>query len=467
MEKQRSLSTFNKGDHSAVTENIEKALEAHRWETPFLGYEKDLQSESELLLLLSLEGKEVKELSAGTSGIAVFDKTPFYAESGGQIGDKGEISAKGTKAFVESTSKSAKTFLHRIKVTEGTLKAGANYHLAVDAKLRRQTAINHTATHMLHAALRTVLGDRVKQAGSLVDPTRLRFDFTYPRAMTTEEITKVENIINERVVEDDEVTVREMGYDDAIKSGALAFFDEKYGDKVRVVRVGGNNPFSVELCGGTHLSRTSEIGFFKVVSESSVASGVRRIEAITSATAFNFLQERNGMLRSIEEQLAVVGKAVPQKISQLQTQLKSLQKENEDLKLKLVQGGGGGKSPADGGGSLWDRKVVIKDIQLVRELVPSVNPKILRTLVDQIRDKLKEKTIVCLASHTDGKVSMCVGLTKDLTEKWSASQIIQPLAAEVGGTGGGKADFAQAGGNNPDGFAKAVQALEEWVKNHA
>jgi alanyl-tRNA synthetase len=461
MEKQRSQSSWKTGGDASLMENLNKALEAKRWETTFQGYDETFSDRAKLLMVFSHEGKEVKELASGHEGFAVFEKTPFYAESGGQIGDKGQITAGTLSATVAATFKIGKTFLHPVKVAEGKLVPSELYTLTVDPAARKLTAINHSATHLLHAALRSVLGERVKQAGSLVDPTRLRFDFTFPRPMTPEELSEVENRINDQIAQDGEVVVKEMPFDDAMKSGALAFFDEKYGDRVRVVRMGtAETNFSVELCGGTHLSRTSEIGWIKVLSESSVASGVRRIEAITSVTALNFLKDRSERLAQVESRLGVAGEAVLTKLQQLVSAQKTLQRENEDLKLKVAQSGAKG----GGTGALWEKKIQVGELSIIREMVPAVNPKILRTLVDQIRDKLKEKTIVMLASHAEGKVFMCVGLTSDLVGRWDASKIIQPLAQEVGGTGGGRNDFAQAGGTDPNALPRAFEKFEAWVK---
>lgn len=455
MEKQRSQSSWKQGDNAQFLENVTKVVKAKSYETGFLGYE-GTQSQAALQVILSSAGEEVPILSRGEEGFLIFDRTPFYAESGGQVGDKGTLSGGGTEASISDTLKVAKAFLHRVKVEKGKLTPQQNYDLKVDTRLRKLTAINHTATHMLHAALRGVLGERVKQAGSLVDPTKLRFDFTYPRGMTGEEIEKVESLINEQVSIDSEVTVKELPYNEAIQSGAIAFFDEKYGDRVRVVRVGSeDNTFSVELCGGTHLSKTSDVGFFKVLSETSVASGVRRIEAITSVTALEFLQDRSRILKRVEAALNTKAEQVPDKLDSLLSQTKQLQKENEHLKVKVVQSG----SQEGAGPQLHERAVKIKDLKLVAEMVPSANPKILRTLVDQIRDKLKDRVIVVLATEADGKASICVGITKDLIGTYDASKLIQPLAKEVGGTGGGRPDFSQAGGTEP---AKIKQALEKF-----
>jgi len=465
MEKQRSQSVWNRGEGAELKEKIAKALETKRWETPFLGYESD-QGESTLVMLLAETGDEVRELKTGQNGYVILEKTPFYAESGGQVGDRGVVAQGENQAEVNTTLKSGKTVLHKVTVVSGALRTGDKYRLAIDSSLRRRTAINHTATHMLHAALRKVLGDRVKQAGSLVDPERLRFDFTYPRAVSSEELTKIENIINAEVIADSAVTVAEMGFDEAMKTGALAFFDEKYGDRVRVVKIKGQQtePFSVELCGGTHLKRTSEIGFFKVVSESSVASGVRRIEAITSTTAYQFLETRSEWFHQVESLVVAKGEAALQKLQQLSAQNKILQKEVETLKLKLAQGGVQAKGESSG--ALHEKSVAIEgtDLKLIAEKVLGVSPKILRTLVDQVRDKLKEKTVVALATEEAGKVAICVGITKDLVGKLDSSKLIQPMAKAVGGTGGGRADFAQAGGNLVAEIDGALALLKKELK---
>jgi len=397
-------------------------------------------------------------LSSGT-GFAIFDSTPFYAEGGGQVGDIGVVEGDGTAALILDTRKNGKTFLHKVEVTQGKLAVGKPYQLRVNAQLRRKTAINHTATHLLHAALRLTLGDRVKQAGSLVDPNRLRFDFTYPKAVTAEELAQIEEWVNAQIREAHPVTSEEMAYDDAIKSGAMAFFDEKYGDRVRVIRVGKDRPVSVELCGGTHLtSSIGDISFFKILSEGSVASGVRRVEAITSDAAIGFLQQRHTLLRTVESRLGTAD--VLPKLQTLQETVQNLQRKVEQLELKVAQGG----ASQSGGGQLWEKKTQVNGLQLVLEQVPSVNPKILRTLVDQVRDKLKERTVVVLASEVEGKLGLCVGLSADLVGRFSASTLIQPIAKAIGGTGGGKPDFAQAGGTQPENLAKAFEDFKAWLQ---
>lgn len=457
MEKQRSQSTWIKSGNTQWMARLTKVVSSHAFETRFVGY-RSLKSQSKALCVLSSAGTELPFLGAGEGGFIIFDETPFYAESGGQVGDTGIISDNGTTAKIKMTFKIAQTYLHQIVVNSATVAVEKNYFLQVDPKARQETARNHTATHLLHAALRIVLGERVKQAGSLVDPARLRFDFTFPRGLTEEEIAEIETLVNEEVRKDEKVSKEEMAYDQAIQSGALAFFDEKYGKLVRVVRVGeGRSPFSVELCGGTHLDHTSEIGTFKIISEASIASGVRRMEAITSTAALEFLKERAKLLGHIEQRLTMKGVNAVRKIEQMCDQLKCLQRENEELKLKLARGTGSGT----GGKSLFEKAIVCKNgIQVVADRVESANPKILRTLVDQVQDKLKSKTAVMLVTESDGKVSLCIGITADLIALYNASDIVKKIAPSVGGTGGGRADFAQAGGTDVSGIENAINEFK-------
>jgi alanyl-tRNA synthetase len=456
MEKQRLQSSVQHGSHNKALETISQSLEKRQFSTNFVGYDH-LHVGAKLIELFDSQGKGVHSLEAHQEGYALFDVTPFYAESGGQVGDRGSIHAKSIEAKVLSTFKIGKQIVHKIKVEVGPLENQKPYTLDVDSPSRKLTAINHTATHLLHAALRKVLGERIKQAGSLVEPNRLRFDFTYPKSLTAEELSTIESLVNAQIENNLPVSVKEMNYDEAMKTGALAFFDEKYGDKVRVVKVGTDkNDFSIELCGGTHLNNISEIGVLKILSESSVASGVRRIEAITAVTALRFLSERNDSLNKIEN-LVGTKSQVADKLEQLMSQLKQLQKENEQLKLKVAQ--------FDLKGEKSETKTEkIHDVQCVLEQIHSADAKILRALVDQFRDKLKEKTIVVLASQVDGKVSLCAGLTKDLIGRYDAGKIVKELAPEVGGSGGGRADFAQAGGTNPEGIPAAFSKFRTWLK---
>ncbi len=456
MEKQRLQSSVHQENQNKALDAITHALSKRQFSTHFIGYDH-LHMGAKLLELFCHEGKGVHSIESGGEGYAIFDVTPFYPESGGQIGDHGFIHGKSIEATVSTTFKLAKHILHKIKVKTGVLENQKPYSLTVDTEARKHTAINHTATHLLHAALRKTLGERIKQAGSLVDATHLRFDFTYPKSLTTEELSIIETLVNSQIEKSLPVTTKEMSYDQAISKGALAFFDEKYGDQVRVVQVGQEkNEFSTELCGGTHLQNISEIGIIKIVSESSVASGVRRIEAITSTHALNFLLERGRLLQKVEHLLGTKA-GITEKVAHLLTEVKHLQRENEQLKIKVAQ--------SNLKGSKEETKVErLRDIQFVLQQIPSGDPKILRALVDQFRDRLKEKTIIVLATESNGKVSLCVGLTQDLLKRYDAGKIVKELAPEVGGSGGGRSDFAQAGGTNPAGIPAAFNKFRLWLE---
>jgi alanyl-tRNA synthetase len=458
MTLQRTSSQFKGALVGAATENINKKLEAHRTETRFVGYEH-VNGTGNLAILFDEEGKDVLSLKEGEKGFAVFDTTPFYAESGGQVGDSGHAESHGNRVSILGSKKNGKTVLHQVEVEKGVMEVRKNFVLKVDEERRRKTTANHTSTHLLHAALRSILGERVKQAGSLVEPEKLRFDFSYPKAVSEEELLAIEATVNRAIRRDLAVECDEMPYDKALETGAIAFFDEKYGDTVRVVSVGGKeDPFSVEFCGGTHLVGSSllEIGVFKILSESSVASGVRRIEAVTGEVAFGFLNDRHSALRRIEQMLGTSDAAA--KIQSLQATSQALQKTVEKLQLQVAQGNSSGT-----GGQIWDKAESVGSFRLVMESLPAVNPKVLRTLVDQVRDKLKTGSVVVLASSNDGKVSLCLGLTSDLTSKYNASALIQPLAKGLGGTGGGKPDFAQAGGADPARIEGAFAEFRTWL----
>lgn len=463
MAEQRSKSVWTGGATGRTAENIGKHLQQVTWTTRFVGYEGVLSARGKVLALYSAQGDVVNALKEGQEGYVAVDQSPFYAESGGQVGDKGVFRWSNGEAEVADTIKIAKKTLHQVKVRRGELAAG-EVSLEVDAVLREKTAINHTATHLLHAALRKVLGERVKQAGSLVEPSRLRFDFTYPKALTEEEKSQIEQLVNDEIKRHTSVKSVEMAYDDAMKLGALAFFDEKYGDRVRVVRVGNDAaPFSTELCGGTHLTSTSQIGYFKVLSEGSIASGVRRIEAITADQSLEWLTTRDRVMSRLEGVLGIKAEETPAKVEQLLKEVRALKKENEQLRIKAAQSGPGSEKGTD----LWDKKIQIGEFQVVMEMVPDSDPKVLRALVDKVRDKLREKAVVLLASGTDGRATLCLGLTKDLVERLNAGQMIQPLAKELGGSGGGRADFAQAGGTNPDNLARVFELFQSWLKENA
>ncbi len=429
----------------------------------FSGYEAT-QGEGKVLNILDKTGKTLlKKLSEGESGYVTFDHTPFYAESGGQVGDKGHIQGKDFLADVLDTTKAGNAIAHHLLIKKGALNQGQSYQLLVDADKRKATAINHTATHLMHAALRALpdIGPRVKQAGSLVNEEMLRFDFSCPRALTAEEIQAVEKSVNDEISKDEDVTTTEMSFDDAKKTGAVAFFDDKYGDRVRVIRVGSKeNPYSIEFCGGTHLTRSGEVRVFKVLSESSIASGTRRIIALTGKNAQEYLFEKNRMLDSLANELRVQPEQLPIKVNQLLKENKTLKQTLDQERLRAAQGasGSGASQP------LWEKSKTIKGYTVVMDTIASADPKILRSLVDQVRDKLKEKTLVCLVSQQDSKVFVCVGVTPDMNPRFDAGKIVKEIATEVGGSGGGRSDFAQAGGTRPEGIPKVFDKLETWMQ---
>lgn len=465
MEKQREQSAAGgKASATGARPKVIAALNASSVHSQFSGYESTV-GKGKVVALFDAEGGAVDELALGARGYLVADPSPFYAESGGQVGDQGHIEVPDGYAQVEDTFKSASAHVCEIHVTDGAIQRGAAAELFADPILRQRTASNHTATHLLHAALRDVLGDRVRQAGSLVDPGRLRFDFTYPRALSAEEKEKIEKIVNEAVRRDSKVTKREMTYDEAMKEGALAFFDEKYGDRVRVVRVEGHSelpkePLSVELCGGTHLDRLGHITVFRILSESSVASGVRRIEAVTGDAALKLLLERDAWLGTIERSVNAFEARSVERVQKMAADLAAAQKELDQLKTKLAQAMAGGGS----GGGLHDKAKTVGSYKVVAEKLTDVDGKSLRGLVDQLRDKLQTNSIVLLAAEAGGKALLCLGVTKDLVEKLDAAKLLAPVAAIVGGTGGGRRDFAQAGGTDPSKLDEAIAAFLASLK---
>ena len=463
MEEQRGRSVWVGATPSETMERITKSIQQASWLTEFTGYHDALSQTASVKALFKDDGQPAHILKQGQQGYVAFDKTPFYAESGGQAGDRGLVQWTTGEADVTDTIKTANRTLHRIMVKRGDLTRDAqNLSVEVDASVRRKTATNHTATHLLHAALRLVLGDRVRQAGSLVEPSRLRFDFTFPRGLTANERSEIEHRVNEEVRKADEVTSVEMDYAEAIKAGALAFFDEKYGNRVRVVRVGPlGKPFSAELCGGTHLSNTAQIGYFKILSESSIASGTRRIEAITGEQSLEYLVKRNQVVDDLETLLGLKGEQVAPKIEVLLREVKGLKKENDHYRLTLAQTK---TIDSDQGTELWNRAVNIGNLKVVMEDIPAADTKILRTLVDKIRDKLHDNTVVLLTTTTQDRVTLCLGLTKDMLGRFNASELIQPLAKEIGGSGGGRADFAQAGGTEKGNLSQAFQALRTLLE---
>ena len=439
------------GSGEAATDTIWYGIADKVGPTEFLGYETET-AEAEIRILLA-NGAEVNAIAAGEEGLVVVNQTPFYGESGGQVGDSGVIRGEGLVAEVLDTNKFHGVFAHKVKVVEGVLKPGQAVELIVDHERRSAIRANHSATHLLHEALRIVLGDHVAQKGSMVSGERLRFDFVHTKPMSPQEIAEVEDIANAIVLQNAPVETRLMGVDEAKESGARALFGEKYGDEVRVVSMGEPNGnglgWSVELCGGTHVRRTGDIGLVSVVAESSVAGGVRRIEALTGKAArhrgnasTNIVASAAGLLRSGTHE-------VLERIEALQDQLKKAERALVDARQKLAMGGGA----ADGGNA----SETINGVTFAGRIVDDLQPKDLRGLVDQTKKQIGSGVVAIVGRAEDGKAGIAIGVTEDLVGQFSAVDLVKAGAAAMGGQGGGgRPDMAQAGG--PDG-AKAEDAL--------
>ncbi|MEJ2626054.1 MAG: alanine--tRNA ligase [Pseudolabrys sp.] len=457
MERQREKARGSwSGSGEAAQEGVWFGLREKVGATEFLGYETE--SAEGIVTALERDGQEVAELKAGESGAVMVNQTPFYGESGGQVGDKGEMRREGVKALVTDTQKKAgDMFVHFVTVKEGTLKVGDPLLLEVDHARRAGIRQNHSATHLLHEALRLVLGDHVAQKGSLVAPDRLRFDFSHPKPISAEELTRVEDIANDIVLQNAPVTTRLMAQDDAIASGARALFGEKYGDEVRVVAMGeptGNAMgWSVELCGGTHVKRTGDIGLISVLGDSGVAAGVRRIEALTGRAARHAANDQMQLIKTAAAELKVTPDDMPARVAALLEERKKLERELTDARKKLAMGGGGAR--ADGA----DEGVrQVNGVQLMARAVSGIGVKELKGLADEGKKRLGSGVVALVATSEDGKASIVVGVTPDLTGRISAVDLVRKASEVLGGKGGGgKPDMAQAGG--PDG-AKAEDALK-------
>ena len=416
-------------------------------ETRFTGYE-GTRGNSKVVLLFK-DGVEVEKIKAGEEAALVLKETPYYAESGGQVGDTGVIDTDGGLFVVSDTQKSCDTTVHFGKVKSGSVSVGGNAEARVDEDRRAAILLNHSATHLMHAALRKVLGDHVVQKGSLVAPDRLRFDFSHYEAVTNEELREIEDLVNEQIRNNVAAATDLMPYDDAVSSGAMALFGEKYDDEVRVLRFGD---FSVELCGGTHVARAGDIGLFKITSESGVASGVRRIEAVTGKGALHWIDENQRLLNEVAALLRSPSGQAPTKVEQLIRRSKDLEKELATTRQKLLTGGA----------AATEDIAVIAGVKVLAARIDGADAKTLRDAVDRYKDKLKTAVVV-LGSVDDGKVRLAVGVTRDMTDRIHAGDVIQPVAELVGGRGGGRPDFAQAGGTDPDALDKALAAVPGWV----
>jgi alanyl-tRNA synthetase len=424
------------------------AIEYRGDKTKFVGY--DLLAQDGKVVALYVDGTAVDEIQAGTDAIIVLDTTPFYAESGGQCGDAGLLVSAGAHFEVADTQKiQADVFGHHGKLAKGSLKVGETVSARVDTLRRARTIRNHSATHLMHKALREVLGGHVAQKGSLVDPDKTRFDFSHNGPMTAEEIREVEEIVNREILANVATKAQVMGFDDAVKHGAMALFGEKYGDEVRVLDIGT----SKELCGGTHVSRTGDIGLFKIVAEGGVAAGIRRVEAVTGEGALALVQALDQRVNAAAAALKAQPEELTQRILQVQDHVKALEKELAAAKSKLA---------ASQGDDLVNQAVDVKGIKVLAATLVGADVPALRETMDKLKDKLKSAAIV-LAAVNDGKVSLIAGVTADAVSKVKAGELVNFVAQQVGGKGGGRPDMAQAGGTDPSGLPKALEAVHGWV----
>ena len=417
--------------------------------TVFHGYDT-LNQEAAKVLALYVDGSQVPSIKAGDNAVIVLDNTPFYAESGGQVGDAGELRNTTSLFDVEDTLKiQADVFGHHGQVLEGEIKVGDQLNAKVNAERRARTIRHHSATHLMHKALREVLGTHVQQKGSLVDPDKTRFDFTHTAPMTSEQIAQVEQLVNAEILANAAASAKVMSLDDAQKTGAMMLFGEKYGETVRVLEIGS----SKELCGGTHVQRTGDIGIFKILAESGVAAGIRRVEAIAGDRALNYLQKLDTQINQLAASLKATPSDLAQRITQLQDHARSLEKELERLGSKLA---------ASQGDELVSKAVEVNGIRILAAQLEGADAKVLRETLDQLKNKLKSAAIV-LASVQDGKVQLAAGVTADAVGKVKAGDLVNHVAQQVGGKGGGKPDMAMAGGTDPKGLVAALNSVQAWV----
>jgi alanyl-tRNA synthetase len=463
--RERFLRVDHRGFEAAMAEQRARARKASRFDaggsgrpaleqaTEFLGYEA-LEADSTVVALFDEQGAAVSELDAGATGSVVLAATPFYAESGGQVGDAGALTADGIRFEVTDTQKLGVAHGHFGRVTEGQVSVGSQLHAAINAERRAATVLNHSATHLMHAALRQVLGDHVQQKGSLVAPDRLRFDFAHYEGLTADELEQIESLVNDQIRHNAAAETKVLSYDDAIAAGALAFFGDKYGDKVRVLGIGD---FSTELCGGTHVSRAGDIGLFRIISESGIAAGVRRIEAVTGRGALARVREADSTLREAAGLLRGTREDLPVKLAQLVERTRQLERELAEMKTRLASGSGR---------DLLDDVRTVAGVKLLVARIDGVDSGALRATADQFKDKLGSGVVV-LGGVEGDKVRLVAGVTRDLTDRFRAGDIIKPIASRVGGSGGGRPDFAQAGGTQPEELDAALGLVADLLANDA
>jgi len=460
--RERGLTIDQAGFDAAMEEQRKRSQESSKFgvdlsggttiesRTRFKGYEV-LDADGQVAALLK-NGAKVEELNSGDEGEIVLDATPFYAESGGQVGDAGELSSPGVRFKVWDTQKRGTAYSHIGRVEQGKIRVGDTLHAQVDGARRRATALNHTATHLLHAALRQVLGAHVQQKGSLVAPDRLRFDFSHLQAVTPAELREIERLVNTEIRRNSVAKTDLMDYDSAVTAGAMALFGEKYERDVRVLRIGD---FSMELCGGTHVERAGDIGFFKIISEGGVASGVRRIEAVTGDAALDYVEKNDELLKEVSTLVRGSREDVGEKVRDALERIKQMEKEIRTLKDRLASGQGV---------DLAAGAVDLQGIKVVATKIDGADAGALRNAVDQLKGKLKSAVIVLASVENPEKIVLVAGVTADVTSRVKAGELVGTIAAQVGGKGGGRPDFAQAGGNNPGALDAALASVQELVR---
>jgi alanyl-tRNA synthetase len=460
--RERGLAIDQAGFDRAMQEQRERSQAASRFgvdqragttldtRTLFQGYE-GIAADGQVVALLK-DGRTVDALIAGERGEVVLDRTPFYAEAGGQVGDTGELEGREARFVVEDTQRRGQAHAHFGHVGEGRIAVGDTVHAQVNAPRRRAIALNHTATHLLHAALRQVLGTHVQQKGSLVAPDRLRFDFSHFQAMTPEELRRIDRLVNAQIRRNTAAETSLMDYEQAVASGAMALFGEKYERQVRVLRVGD---FSLELCGGTHVQRAGDIGVFKIIGESGIAAGVRRIEAVTGEGALDYIEQNDALLREAASLVRGSREEVPERVRDALERARQMEREIRALKERLA---------SDSGVDLADGALDVQGVKVVARQVDGADVGALRSAVDRLKSRLKSAVVVLASVQDDSKVVLVGGVTADQTARVKAGELIASVAAQVGGRGGGKPDFAQAGGTRPEGLPGALASVADFVR---
>ena len=461
--RERNLTIDLEGFEREMTEQRERARAASQFDavetgeielgvtSSFTGYET-LEGSANILAIVQ-DGGVVETVTTGSEALLVLDTTPFYAESGGQVGDRGVISAGTGRFSVTDTVKDGENWLHRGKVIEGQLSTGDRVSTVVDLETRDAIRLNHSATHLLHAALRQVLGEHVNQRGSLVDSEKLRFDFSHFEAVSKSELREIERLVNQQIRQNSPIETEVMDINAAKEKGAMALFGEKYSEEVRVLTMGDG--FSVELCGGTHAVRTGDIGLFRIVSEQGIASGVRRIEALTGRGALTEVEETDDLLAESASLLKAEKISIAEKIQSLVDQNKKLEKTITDLNRKLASGGGQ---------DLEESAIDLGEFKLLVSQLDGAEPKSLPDALDRLKNKLGSG-IVVLGTVNEGKVGLIAGVTKDLTDRFNAGEVVNQVASQVGGKGGGRPDMARAGGSDPAALPGALASVEAYIRN--